>query len=316
MPPRSRARPARAAASRPGSLRHRHFRRASLPFRAPDGPGGRHLLPPRSDRAPARHRRRSAMCAIRPPARPSCATSSRCSADLDGGGFAVGHNGNLTNGLRCAASWWATARSCSRPPTPKSSCISSRSRAQPLRRPLHRRAAPGGRRLFAGRADQQEADRRARSAWHPAAGDGRSRRRADPGLGNLRPRHHRRPIRARHRDGRDGGVQRGRHRIRICRSRTMQPRPASSNISISRGPIRSWTAAPSTKRARRMGAELAHEAPAAADVVMPVPDSACRPRSASRRSPASPSSSASSAITMSGAPSSSRRSRSAISACG
>ncbi len=43
---------------------------------------------------------------------------------------------------------------------------------------------------------------------------------------------------------------------------------------------------------------------------------ACRPRSATRRNPAFPTSSASSAITMSAAPSSSRRSRSASSACG
>ena len=55
-----------------------------------------------------------------------------------------------------------------------------------------------------------------------------------------------------------------------------------------------------------MGAELAREAPADADVVVPVPDSACPPRSAMRTTAAFPSSSASSATTMSGAPSFSR----------
>ena len=40
-------------------------------------------------------------------------------AELNGGGFAVGHNGNLTNGLTCAGNWSAKAPSCSRPPTPR-----------------------------------------------------------------------------------------------------------------------------------------------------------------------------------------------------
>src|SRR6184192_4272215 len=46
-------------------------------------------------------------------------------AELDGGGFAIGHNGNLTNGPPCAASWCATAPSCSRPPIPRSFYTSS-----------------------------------------------------------------------------------------------------------------------------------------------------------------------------------------------
>ena len=41
-------------------------------------------------------------------------------AELDGGGFAIGHNGNLTNGLTLRrAARRAKARSCSRPPTPR-----------------------------------------------------------------------------------------------------------------------------------------------------------------------------------------------------
>ena len=41
----------------------------------------------------------SAMSAIRPRAKPSSAMSSRLFAELDSGGFAVAHNGNLTNAL-------------------------------------------------------------------------------------------------------------------------------------------------------------------------------------------------------------------------
>ena len=41
-------------------------------------------------------------------------------AELDGGGFAVAHNGNLTNGLSVRKALdQATARSVSRPPTPR-----------------------------------------------------------------------------------------------------------------------------------------------------------------------------------------------------
>ena len=93
--------------------------------------------------------------------------------------------------------------------------------------------------------------------------------------------------------------------------------PASSNTSISRARIRSSAAAASTTCARRMGAELAREAPARRR----------RGRAGARFRRAggdrlragvrhSRTSSASSATTMSGAPSSSRRSRSASSACG
>ena len=74
-----RARPACAPAPRPGGRRHRLFRRQAVPFRTAHGARRRQLLPPRGDRAPARHLGDRATCAIRPPARPSCATCSRCS---------------------------------------------------------------------------------------------------------------------------------------------------------------------------------------------------------------------------------------------
>ena len=49
------ARPARAAAPRPGSRRHRLVRRPALPLRTAHGPRRRQLFPPRGDRAAARH---------------------------------------------------------------------------------------------------------------------------------------------------------------------------------------------------------------------------------------------------------------------
>ncbi len=57
------------------------------------------------------------------------------------------------------------------------------------------------------------------------------------------------------------------------RSRRCRRGPASSNISISRGPIPSSAAAPSTTCARRMARSSRARAPADADVVVPVPDS-------------------------------------------
>ncbi len=65
---------------------------------------------------------------------------------------------------------------------------------------------------------------------------------------------------------------------------------------------------------KAIGAQLAIESPVDADLVVPVPDSACPRRSAMRRNRGFPSSSASSARTTSGAPSSSRAPRSAASA--
>ena len=122
-------------------------------------------------------------------------------------------------------------------------------------------------------ADQQEADRRARPARHPPAGARRARRPPDPRLGDLRARHHRRALRARRRERRGRGVRRGRRAV-------AQAVPADGAAPLHlrvhlfraagfdrRRPRRSTTCA------RRMGAELAREAPAAADVVVPVPDS-------------------------------------------
>ena len=134
----------------------------------------------------------------------------------------------------------------------------AQSQPQPLRRPLHRCAAPARGRLFVGRADQQEAGRRARSARHPAAGDRRPRRPPDPRLGDLRARHHRRQIRARRRERRNRGVRRGRRafaqavpadagaalhlRIHLFRAAGFDRRRPLASTTCARPWARSWRA--------------------------------------------------------------------------
>ena len=114
-------------------------------------------------------------------------------AELDGGGFAIGHNGNLTNGLTLRRAAGARRRDDAVDHRHRGDPASGRARApQPLRRPLHRGPAPARGRLCLRRPDQQEAGRRARSARHPPAGARQARRLPDPRLGDLRARHHRR----------------------------------------------------------------------------------------------------------------------------
>ena len=60
---------------------------------------GDNFTEPRRHRAPAGPRAPSAMSATRPPARPILRNVQPLFAELDAGGFAVAHNGNLTNGL-------------------------------------------------------------------------------------------------------------------------------------------------------------------------------------------------------------------------
>ena len=147
-------------------------------------------------------------------------------AELDGGGFAIGHNGNLTNGLTLRRQLVRDgAMMQSTTDTEVILHLVARVAAQPLRRPLHRGPAPARRRLCLRRPDQQEADRRARSARHPPAGARQARRLPDPRLGDLRARHHRRAIRARRRERRGRGVRRGRRADRTSRSRRCAPRP-------------------------------------------------------------------------------------------
>ncbi len=132
---------------------------------------------------------------------------------------------------------------------------------------------PGGRRLFAGGADLEEADRRARSQWRAPAGDGQAGRRGDLRLGNLRAGHHRRGICARHRsrarwwwsdkDGITSHFPFKPQQHRFCVFEYIYfARPDSTlegrNVYEAR---------------KNIGAVLAQEAPADADMVIPVPDS-------------------------------------------
>ena len=238
-------------------------------------------------------------------------------AELDAGGFAIGHNGNLTNGLtlrRQLVRDGAIMQST----TDTEVILHLVARSKKPRfvdRFIDGLRALEGAYSFVG-ADQQEADRRPRSARHPPAGARRARRR---------------PILASEtcaldiigakyvRDIENGEVvvfdEEGMHIHKPFPP--MAPRPCifeyiyfSRPDSIVGGrsvyDVRKTHGRASSRAKRR-----------------PMPTSscrcripACRPRSAMRRRPASPSSSASSATTMSAAPSSSRRSRSASSACG
>ena len=134
-------------------------------------------------------------------------------AELADGGLAIAHNGNLTNAMtvqRALQKDGAIFSSTSDTETILHLIATSRERD--LNSRFIAAHAPGRRRLLAGRAVVEEDDRHARPARHPAAGARRSRRRLDPGVRNLRPRHHRRALRARPEAGRDGGGDRQGHR--------------------------------------------------------------------------------------------------------
>ena len=133
--------------------------------------------------------------------------------------------------------------------------------------------APGRGRLLAGGADVEEDDRLPRSARHPAAGAGRSRRRLDPGLRDLRARHHRRALRARPRSPARWWSSPPRASRACSRSSRRSRASASSNMSISRGRIRRSKAATSTRCASASAPSWRIESPVEADIVVPVPDS-------------------------------------------
>ena len=187
-------------------------------------------------------------------------------------------------------------------------------REAPLRREIHRGAAPGRRRLRFRRPHQQEADRRARSFRHQAAGARQARRSLGARLRDLRARHHRRRVRARGGERRSGGDHPRGHREPPLRA---QIPGAALHLRIylfRPARLRSSAAARSTRCGKRWaGNWRARRRPMpTSSSRFPIP--ACRRPSAIRRNPASPSNSASSAITMSAAPSSSPSSASGSSA--
>ena len=194
-------------------------------------------------------------------------------AELDGGGFAVGHNGNLTNGLDAAAPARARRRHHAVDLRHRGHPASGGAGAEePLHRPLHRGAAPARRRLLVRGAHQQEADRRPRPARHPAAGDRHARRR---------------PILASEtcaldiigakyvRDVENGEVvvfdDEGMHSHKPFPP--MAPRPCIFEYIYFARPDSIVGGRPVYAVRKAMGAQLAREAPADADVVIPVPDS-------------------------------------------
>ena len=193
-------------------------------------------------------------------------------AELDAGGFAVGHNGNLTNGLTLRRQ---LVRDGAMMQSTTDTEVILHLVAQSRRNRFVDRFIDALRALegaYACRAHQQEAGRRPRSARHPAAGDRHARRRPDPRLGDLRARHHRRQIRARRRERRDRGVRRG----GLHSHKPFPPmaaRPCIFEYIYFARPD-SIVGGRSVYEVRKtMGAELAREAPTQADVVVPVPDS-------------------------------------------
>ena len=278
-------------------------------------PGRRHLFPPRSDRTAARHLRRRPCPLLHdrrdhPAQRAAAVRRTQCRR-LCGRPQRQSHQ-RADPAPRTGAQRRHDAihhRHRSHPASGRAI------QAQPLHRPLHRGAARDRGRLFAGVADQQEADRRARPARHPPAGAGRTRRLSDPGVGNLRARHHRRQICPRRRTRRN-------HRVR--RARRPEPQAVSAEAAAAlhlrihlflaagfdrrrplglRGPqgLRRPARARKPCRGRRGGAGAGFRRAGRARLLPGNP--ACR------------SNSASSAITMSAAPSSSRPRACANSAC-
>ena len=231
------ARPPRPAASRAGSRGYRLIRRPCLSSRTPPGSRRRRL----SDRSVIeRLEGLSAIGHVRYSTTGGTILRNvqPLFAELDGGGFAVAHNGNLTNGLTLRRNLIRDGAICqSTTDTEVIVHLVARSREERVVDRFIEAVQADRGRLLPRRAHQQEADRRPRSPRHPPAGARRTRRTLHPGVGNLCARHHRRAVRARHRERRGRRDLRRRHRI-LSASRRSSPRvPASSNTSISPGPI-------------------------------------------------------------------------------
>ena len=195
-------------------------------------------------------------------------------AELNAGGFAIGHNGNLTNGISLRKQLIRDgAMMQSTTDTEVILHLVARSHRNRFVDRFIEGLRNARRRLRLRRPDQQETGRRARPAGHPAAGAGQARRLPDPGVGNLRARHHRRPICARRRQRRGFGLRRGRRPFaQAVRADAAAALHLRIHLFRAAGFDHRRHAA-STTCAKASGAELAREAPATADVVVPVPDS-------------------------------------------
>ena len=252
------------------------YRRHAVPRRTPCRPGRRHLHQAARSSTACTATAPSATRATPPPAAPALRNVQPLFAELADGGFAVAHNGNLTNAMtraarRCRSSG-AIFPSTSDTETILHLVATSSASATVNARCIDALRQVEGAFSLVG-ADGQEDDRLPRSARRPAAGARRSRRRLDPRLRDLRARHHRRALRARHRARRDGRHHRRGHRepvpvraaeaallhLRICLFR-----PARFHRS---------KAATSTRCASASAPSSRRESPVEADIVVPVPDS-------------------------------------------
>ena len=190
------------------------------------------------------------------------------------GPIALGHNGNLVNaddpapragggGLDLPVHLRHRGDPAPLRPQPPRAA-GGRDRGQPLQ---------GDGRVLAALPHPRRAGGRARPLGLPAPRARPARRRAHRLLGDLRPRPDRRGVRARRRAGRAGGRSTATACARSTPSRPSRRASASSSTSTSRGRTARSSAATSWRRACSSGRQLAREAPADADIVVPVPDS-------------------------------------------
>ena len=195
-------------------------------------------------------------------------------AELEGGGFAIGHNGNLTNGLTLRRQ---LVRDGAMMQSTTDTEVILHLVARARRNRFIDRFVDGLRQLegayaFVG-AHQQEADRRARSARHPPAGAGPSSTaaRSSP----------RRPARSTSSAPNTCATSRTAKCVVFDEDGVqshkpfppMAPRPCIFEYIYFARPDSIVGGRHVYDVRKTMGAELAREAPAAADVIVPVPDS-------------------------------------------
>ena len=172
------------------------------------------------------------------------------------GQIAVAHNGNITNAteLRAELERDGSIFQASSD-TEVILHLVARSRERTLAGALARGDAATGRRILAGVPGGRPHHRGARSARIPSARDGADGTGRRPGLlrlrvGNLRFRPDRRGLSERRRAGRNGDRGTGGHHSASGSLRSATWRNAFSSMCISRGPIRSSSAARCRSRAK------------------------------------------------------------------